>query len=206
VTAKTWRQTLNYALGRWNPHWLRVVMNLETERFLDSIHSERLDVLEVSGDDWSGRRFGSYTRSRYPEFDVCAGPLALERWDVVIIEQVLEHVLEPERAIVNAYAMLRPGGWLVVTTPFLVRVHRDATGYDCSRWTETGMAQLLTRSGFLAENIRTGSWGNRSCVIANLDHWVTYKPLWHSLENDPRYPLQVWAFAMKPTAAVPSGQ
>jgi SAM-dependent methyltransferase len=172
-------------------------MNRETRRFLEEIHSENLDILEISGDDWENIPCKSYQASIYPDYDICRTPLALAQWDAIILEQVIEHVLEPQTAIANALQMLRPGGWLIITAPFLVRIHSDPDGFDCSRWTEIGMRQLLKRTGFLNENIRTGSWGNRACIIANLDKWVTYKPLWHSLRNDPRFPLQVWAFAQK---------
>ena len=64
----------------------------------------------------------------------------------------------------------------------------------------------IMRSGDLPSSLRPHDewaplhWGNRACAIANLEHWATYNPLWHSLENDPRYPVQVWAFAMTPAA------
>ncbi len=92
--------------------------------------------------------------------------------------------------------LLRPGGSLMVTTPFLIRIH--AQPHDCSRWTEVGMRQLVLGAGFADDNVETGSWGNRACVIAHLEDWVRYKPLPHSLESDPRFPIVVWAFAREP--------
>jgi hypothetical protein len=89
--------------------------------------------------------------------------------------------------------MLNPGGVLLVTTPFLIRIHEEPN--DCSRWTETGMKYLLAECGFDLAHIKTGSWGNEACVKANLPGWVTWKERIHSLENDRRFPIVVWCFA-----------
>ena len=41
------------------------------------------------------------------------------------------------------------------------------------------------------------SWGNRQCVVGNFDRWPAYRR-WHSLRNEPDFPVQVWAFAAAP--------
>jgi hypothetical protein len=92
--------------------------------------------------------------------------------------------------------MLRPGGRVVITTPFLLKVH----GYplDLYRWTEEGMRQLLETAGFSV--LTTGSWGNLECLIADMTpdlEWTKYNPRKHSLNNQPQFPIVVWAFAKK---------
>jgi hypothetical protein len=42
------------------------------------------------------------------------------------------------------------------------------------------------------------SWGNRDCVVGNFDRWPAYR-WWHSLRNEPDLPVQVWAFARRPS-------
>jgi hypothetical protein len=91
--------------------------------------------------------------------------------------------------------MLRPGGWLYVSTPFLIRIHEGPQDYW--RWTPLGLEQHLVDCGFEREKITTKSWGNRECLIANLKNWPRYVPRIHSLKNDPLFPLVVWAFAQK---------
>jgi hypothetical protein len=105
--------------------------------------------------------------------------------------------LWPYRAGRNVYQMLNPGGYVLVTTPFLIRIHDQPV--DCSRWTELGLKHLLAECGFPMKNIRTGSWGNRACVIANFTEWPHYAPQQHSLDNEPNFPLVVWALAQKDT-------
>jgi hypothetical protein len=94
------------------------------------------------------------------------------------------------------YDMLRPGGYFVVTTPFLVRLHDSPI--DCSRWTETGLSYLLQECGFAENDIQTHAWGNRACIKANFNAWRRYG--WYrSLANEPNFPVVVWAFARKGT-------
>jgi Methyltransferase domain len=110
----------------------------------------------------------------------------------LIAEQVLEHVASPAAALRNTHAMLADDGVLVLATPFLIRIH--SLPFDGWRWTPDGLRRLLNECGFA--HVQTGSSGNRRCVRANFDKWVEYKP-WHSLRNEPLFPVVVWAFARK---------
>ena len=180
--------------------WCRVVMNREVESFIRSLDCNNIDALEISGTGSQGRyKFRSYQTASFPEYDICKEPLALEKFDLVIAEQVFEHILRPDLAAANVLRMLRPGGAFVVTTPFMLKVHGHPS--DLYRWTEHGMQQLLETAGFNV--IRTGSWGNRECVVADLTPgmgWTSYDPALHSLENEPQFAIVVWAFAEKPKA------
>ena len=189
------RPKIERLLGTRETQWLRVQMDRETDRFVRSLDCPSLSALEISGNKWERYGFGSFRNVEFPDYDVCAGPLAGEAFDVIFLEQVLEHVLWPYRAVRNVWAMLKPGGVFVVTTPFLVRIHNHPG--DCSRWTELGMKHLLAEGGFHVEDVTTGSWGNRACVKANFESWRKWLPWRHSLRNEPNYPLVVWAFARK---------
>jgi len=180
-----------------NVHWCRIVMNREIEKFIRSLDCCHIDALEISGTGSQGRHnFRSYRTVQYPDYDVCQGPLAGEQFDLAIAEQVFEHVLRPDRAAANIYQMLRPGGIVVVSTPFLLKVHGAPS--DLYRWTEEGMRQLLETAGFTVT--ATASWGNRGCLFADMTpglDWTVYDPLLHSLDNEPQFPIVVWAFAEK---------
>jgi len=152
------------------------------------------DALEVSGRTWCEFGFASHRGVDFPDYDICAGPLA-QRFDIVIAEQVFEHLLYPYRAACNVHAMLRPGGWFLISVPFLVKVHHYPI--DCTRWTEIGLRHFLHECGFPLGSITTGSWGNRACVIANFAGWVVHDPAVHDLSNEPEFPYHVWALAQK---------
>lgn len=141
--------------------------------------------------------FGQPTGSSvgYLSFDVCNDTLS-RTFDLVIAEHVQEHVTQPDRAGRNIRAMLRPGGHALIVCPFLCRIHADPV--DCTRWTETGISNLLTQAGFSLGNVRTGSWGNRSCARAVMDNeWLLYNRYLRSLENEPTFPVVVWAIAKR---------
>jgi SAM-dependent methyltransferase len=192
-----YRQTVRRMLRRDRGQWCRVVMNREIQRYLKSLNLTQMDVLEISGTQFrEGIPFHSYQTTAYPAYDVCRGPLAVEAFDLVIAEQVFEHVLRPDLAAQSVFQMLRPGGIFIIGTPFLLKMH----GYpvDLYRWTEEGIRMLLTVAGFSA--IETASWGNRWCLLMDMTadrRWTPYTPLLHSLRNEPLFPIVVWAFAHK---------
>lgn len=167
-------------------------MNGSTFEFVERLSPSRLDVLEISGAGWSDMSFKSYQRAGYPDFDICVDRLP-RAFDLIIAEQVLEHVRRPDRAAQNILAMLREGGTFLVTTPFLIRYHPEPL--DLWRWTAEGLRCVLEDAGFDSVDVR--AWGNRACAVANLDNWPIYDAHRHSLENEPDVPLVVWAFAKR---------
>lgn len=175
--------------------WARQVMDGETARLVEELGPGTLRVLEISGSAWGGKHaFKSYRSVGYPELDICAGTVD-GVFDLVIAEQVWEHLLWPLRATRNVHAMLESGGHFLVTTPFLIKVHEEPA--DCTRWTETGLKHLLIEGGFDEESIATGSWGNRACVKGNFKSWAPYNRLMHSLRNERQFPVVVWALAQR---------
>jgi SAM-dependent methyltransferase len=187
------------AVGYETTDWMRIVMYRRCFAFIAGLGPEQLDTLEISaGPHWAREfRFRSYTGTSYPGFDICSQTLPA-RFDLIIADQVFEHLKWPYRAARNVLAMLRPGGYFVVTVPFLVRVHRSPT--DCSRWTAEGLSYFLQECGFDAGGITTASWGNRACLKANLTTWRK-RGLLGSLANEPDFPLVVWVFAQRPPEA-----
>lgn len=176
-------------------HWARKVMNERTAEWVAGLNPAQCDALEISGTYWSGLNWRSYRASSYPDYDVCAGLLSDARFDVILCEQVLEHLPYPYRAVRNIRAMLRPYGHFLVTTPFLIKIHHGPL--DCTRWTPEGMGYFLEECGFDRENIKVEGWGNYDCVTTNFRSFVDYKSAQHSLENDPEMPISVWAMARK---------
>lgn len=188
------------ALGTTNVPWNRVVMNRATHELIASLPCTGFDVLEISGTDWrdSHLNFRSYMSMSYPDYDICNCPLGDAVCDLVIAEQVFEHLQNPHKAILNIFTMLRRSGAVLITTPFLVKIH--CVPQDMYRWTEDGIRFLLEEAGFT--EVVTGSWGNRQCMIADMTSgmkWTMYHPRLHSLKNEPQFPVVVWALGRKPS-------
>lgn len=172
--------------------WCRIVMNDSIAGVVSSLGPEHLAAAEISGDFHRGRGWSSYTSLTFPDFDVCSS--TTERlYDVVICEQVLEHVRDPVRAVRTLFRSVVPGGHVVVSTPFLIRVHKEPE--DLWRFTSLGLRVLLEAAGF--EVLAAEGWGNRACAIANFRHWVAHRP-WRSLRNDESFPVVTWALARRP--------
>ena len=175
------------------PHWVRRIMSSNISEFIHELNTEGLDAVEISGTDNSIYNWKSYTSYSYPEFDLLNPGQITKQFDVVLCEQVLEHVQDPFQATRTLYDLLIPGGVLVINTPFLIRLHGMPDDYW--RFTPSAIRILLKKAGFEAVDVHT--WGNKSAVKSNLDNWQHYR-FYHSLKNDSSIPLVVWAFAKKP--------
>lgn len=75
--------------------------------------------------------------------DICRenSCIAGDSYDLVICTEVLEHTLDPFAAVAEIYRILRPGGILVMSTPFNFRIHGPLP--DCWRFTVHGLRALL---------------------------------------------------------------
>lgn len=111
------------AVGYDVQHITRTVAYREIDRWLDSVDAHGFDALEISaGWKWRQRQWRSFTEMNWPEQDICKD-IPDRQYDIVIADNVWEHLLYPYRATRNVHAMLRPGGWFVNITPFLIRYH-----------------------------------------------------------------------------------
>lgn len=181
--------------GAENKTWSRVIMQQKTHQIVESLKPHNLKVLEISGDYWKNNNFKEYRTVQYPDFDICENVIQ-EHFDLIIAEQVFEHLLWPYRAGRNVYRMLEQNGYFLISTPFLVQIHNYPI--DCTRWTEIGLKYFLAECGFTLEKIQTDSWGNRSCTEANFRLFGRrYRRRLHSLKNERFFPYHVWAIAGK---------
>jgi hypothetical protein len=173
-------------------HWMRVVMNRSVSEKINNLGPKTLNALEVSGTDNSKFNWNSYVNYMYPDFDLINPGKISERFDIVICEQVLEHVTNPFKAAETLYDLLELGGTVIVSTPFLIKLH--GMPQDYWRFTPSAIKLILETAGF--SQIEVHTWGNRRSVIGNLGWWQGYR-FYHSLRNDPSLPIMVWAFAKK---------
>lgn len=182
-------------------HWVRVTMDRAIDDTLRVLQPPTCDAIEVSGTAHASRPWRSYMSVQYPEFDLLA-PTSVGEFDVVLCEQVLEHIRDPTLGVAALASLCRPGGHVIITTPFMLRIHPSPE--DLWRFTPDGLAHLAANAGL--EVAETGSWGNTLCIVANRRRWVVYRP-WHrlfrqlTLTNDPLSPQVVWLIARRPLAA-----
>ena len=144
-----------------------------------------------------------WTERNYPEYDVCDASSWNGGCDVAVLDQVLEHVKRPWEVIRLARASVRQA--LIVTAPFLVKVHDcENCPHDYWRMTPECLRVLAEEAGFA--DVHVGSWGNALANYWHCQYWHTETLLktvpeasWREAlkDNDPSAPFMVWA-VMRP--------
>ena len=181
----------------------RVVMNPVNRRIIKALGPQNLEVAEVSGHWGKQFNFKSYDIFRYPTWDICAGPYLDKdtgqprKFDLVLANQVWEHLDRPYAATRHVYDMLRGGGYFWLAVPFFIPFH--AAPQDNSRWSARGLKNLLIEAGFDEEAIHSEQWGNRHVARRNLEQkWPPdYDEATDDIKNDPMMPICSWALAQK---------
>ena len=99
---------------------------------------------------------------RHPDIVMDAQDMSfeIETFDLVLMFEVLEHIPNPFLAISEIHRVLKPGGHLYLSTPFILGIH-DAP-HDYFRYTRFGLLKLTEcfekvevneRNGYLASSI-----------------------------------------------------
>lgn len=73
--------------------------------------------------------------------DLCASPFRAATFDAIVMGEVLEHVHTPHLAIADVHRLLKAGGALILTTPFIFPIHDRPRDYY--RYTRYGLEFLL---------------------------------------------------------------
>ena len=177
-------------------HLIRYVSREEIKNLLKKEVSKNISILEISESEYWKEilEYESFTSMNYPEYNICVDYLD-KKYDLIIADNVWEHLKYPYKASKNVLKMLKPNGKFLLIVPFLVRQHD--VPIDCTRWTEKGLKYFLEETGFNKNKIKTGSWGNKECVISNLrtDGKWTRVGFYSNLKNEKNFSVQVWAIA-----------
>ena len=117
----------------------------------DSPYRELFDHVDYVSNDW--------THSVHPgarAVDVVGPahdlPVDDASFDAVLFTEVLEHTPNPAEVLVELHRVLRPGGRLFMTTPFVWELHEAP--FDFFRYTAWGLDRLARDAGFVATDVR----------------------------------------------------
>jgi ubiquinone/menaquinone biosynthesis C-methylase UbiE len=142
-------------------------------------------------DNGVGEKDWDYSKTDY-KGDITKIPCEAEKFDVILLTEVLEHLPEPLFALKELNRILKKGGSLYLTVPFAFQEHE--TPFDYYRYTSYGLKHLLDKSGFKMKKLeRRGgyfkyvafrNWHiifmpflNRKSVLKKLSGWVIKIPL-----------------------------
>lgn len=86
-------------------------------------------------------------------------PVESASFDTALLSEVLEHLEEPLPALHECFRLLRPGGKLILTAPFVWVLHEEPRDY--LRYSPHGLRWLLEQASFVDVDIRplSGQWG-----------------------------------------------
>ena len=81
-----------------------------------------------------------------------------ESFDCILSTAVLEHLEDPQRALFEAYRVLKPGGYAIYRAPFFWHLHAEPR--DFYRYTKFGLEYLFKTAGFEIVEIKplSGFW------------------------------------------------
>lgn len=97
-------------------------------------------------------------------------PLPNASQDYIFLFNILEHVDVHDAVLSETFRLLRPGGKVLGTIPFLVNVHPDP--HDYVRFTEEALRDLFTRNGFSVEVIEPIGRGPFLAAYEQLDSLI----------------------------------
>jgi len=148
--------------------------------FIENIHRFRRGarVLDIGGKKTKKRgvfdigkypvrvEYANIDASTEPDYlcDATAIPAEDGSFDGAILAEVLEHVREPKAVLAESFRVLKPGGKLLITVPFMFHVHADPADYG--RYTEYYLRETFSEIGF--RNIEIEKQGGYYCVLANI--------------------------------------
>lgn len=102
-------------------------------------------------------------------------PLSDRCLDAVLCTQVLEHVIEPGKAVYEIGRVLKQGGKLLLSAPFFYPLHDEP--HDYFRYSQHSLKELLSKAGFeVMEIVPQGGYITMSGEFFNL-FWV------HKIQN-----------------------
>ena len=100
--------------------------------------------------------------------DVCEPHFQPESFDIVVMCEVLEHVHSPHIALEQIRKILRPGGRLILSVPFILGIHEAP--FDYYRYTRHGLEFLLRRYRNLTIQERNGYFEAIDVLLARLPY------------------------------------
>lgn len=191
--------------------WIRAVYYdritmLCTELFL---MSPNLDVLEYAeGPGIIPRIISrvtdmSLTLAPHSEYDIEEDQFPDDRFDVVIVDQVLEHVPHVMKAVKQCVRICKPGGILIFGSPWVYPYHAAPKDF----WRISRDAYELMFDEFGVETIKIDGWGHKKALILGnaTDGFLTTNRTVEMAEeaglfeeeNDPDHAIEVWAVGRK---------
>jgi SAM-dependent methyltransferase len=123
-----------------------------------------------AGVDLTKERLSPYANARAMVVDIQEMPFEAHKFDVVVSFETIEHVPFPQRAVCEIARVLKPGGWVILTTPNylgLTGLYRGYKRLSGDPFKEVGQPLNrftmlpLTRYWFRSSGLQVENWTSR---------------------------------------------
>lgn len=179
-------------------------------KFIDDIIRRNIDqingdILEIGRNKYKhlilSENINSYACldiENYSDIDIIADiqdmpQIADNQFDTIICTQVLEHVPNPFLAVSELHRILKPGGKIIVTVPFLNNYHMEP--HDYWRFTEYGLSNLFKEFSSCEVESHGATYHH---VLATLGYCATEMEFKvEERSGVPKFPVIVSAIAIK---------
>jgi SAM-dependent methyltransferase len=104
-------------------------------------------------------------------------PFSSESFDTILCTEVLEHTQQPFIAMQEFFRALKPGGYLLLSVPFIYPIHEAP--HDYWRFTPHGLEAICRWAGFEIVSIRAKG-GEMTTLVVILQHFVIWGLNWAS--------------------------
>jgi len=109
-------------------------------------YMELIDVQEYIGLEIENDNSSQTDKNIEAYYDGKTIPFADNYFDSILSSEVFEHIFNLEQILMELKRVLKPGGHILITVPFVWEEH--SIPYDFARYTSFGIKDLLERSGF----------------------------------------------------------
>ncbi len=175
-----------------HPQWQTNRLHRQSQQILSVIQNAL--VLDVGSGNASYRiaKNNCLVRIDYPETgkhyrnrpDVHADartlPFATASVDIVFLLEVLEHIADTDQVIAEIQRVLKPGGRLYISAPFIYPAHD--LPHDYFRFSVEGLHYLLKKHEMKVESVRRH--GNSAVTLLQLANLVLLEPVRCLLERN----------------------
>lgn len=170
-------------------YWVRVRIDAALASHAKLAHGVLLDIgcgnkpfekiFEPFIDSYIGLEYSPESGYRGNKADFCGDaaflPLADESIDTIICTEVMEHVPNPEKTVEEFHRVLRPGGTVITTAPFVYPVHDN---WDFFRYAPEGLAVIMKRKGLEVQETKPLSGGGVTMAIMLNLYWYELGFMW----------------------------
>lgn len=178
----------------------RVISLLEFKRYMEKYNFNFNDVLSFNGEndpEYEYIKYKNLTNINY-ESDPIKNDLHTftldKKFDFVMINQTIEHLCDPIRAIKNLYNHLNDGGIFYANVPANNIPHSEPYHFYTGI-TPVGLGAMTKLAGF--NILEIGYWGNKEHLnkLFNMG-WIDYTQM-ENTTNDRTCPIITWILAQK---------